>query len=120
MSLSLGLLGLLAWRMGAQHFSHSEVFKRRILVLGAGRNASLINTALRRRSDRRAFTLLGFVRLPGQDSVVSSEHCLEAPRGLVDLANRCQAHEIVVAPGRARAADCRWTRCSPARRWASR
>jgi sugar transferase (PEP-CTERM system associated) len=98
MSLALGFIGLLAWRVGAQHFSHSEVFKRRILVLGAGRNASLINTALRRRADRRAFTLVGFVQLPGQETLVAPEHCLAAPLGLVELASRCQAHEIVVAP----------------------
>ena len=76
MSMGFGFLGVLALRMAAREFSHSDVFKRRVLVLGAGRNASLINSAMRRKADRRAFCVLGFVELPNQECLVPRDQVL--------------------------------------------
>jgi len=98
MSMGFGFLGVLALRMAAREFSHSDVFKRRVLVLGAGRNASLINSAMRRKADRRAFSVLGFVELPNQECLVPRDQVLGGQGDLLDLARRCGAHEIVVAP----------------------
>ena len=97
-SLALGLCAVAVIRLVMQHAFEMDVFKRRILVLGAGNNADLINTRLRRQSDRKSFTLVGFVPLIGQPSVVAPELQVIPPGDLLDLAIELQAHEIVVAP----------------------
>ncbi|QOW18808.1 TIGR03013 family PEP-CTERM/XrtA system glycosyltransferase [Lysobacter ciconiae] len=97
LALALGLMLIFALRLVMQSLGHIETFRRRVLVLGAGRNANLINTRLRRRSDRRSFSLVGFVAVPGQEVVVADAVVLEDVMGLADLARRLQVHEIVVA-----------------------
>lgn len=97
-SLALGLCAVAVIRLVMQHAFQMDVFKRRILVLGAGNNAELINTRLRRQSDRKSFTLVGFVPLIGQPSVVAPELQVIPSGDLLDLAVELQAHEIVVAP----------------------
>jgi len=97
-SLGLGLFAVALIRLGLQHVFQMDVFKRRILVLGAGHNADLINSRLRRQSDRKSFTLLGFIPLVGQPAVVAPELQIIPKGDLLDLAVEMQAHEIVVAP----------------------
>ena len=94
----LGMLGIALLRYCVTHVSRGGLFKRRVLVLGAGRNADLINTRMRRDSDRRAFTLIGFVPIHGQDATVASALCVPAPGGLSELVHRLQISEVVVAP----------------------
>ena len=98
MSLAMGFVAVLAFRVAAREFWHAEVFKRRIIVLGAGKNASLINSAMRRKADRRAFSVLGYIALPGQDRLVPEAQILGTDTDLLDVARRCNAHEIVAAP----------------------
>jgi len=72
-----------------------EIFKRRILVYGAGRRAGSI-ARLRRRSDRRGFTVVGYVAADGDEIAVSEREVLRQ----VDLAELCEKEsvdEIVVA-----------------------
>jgi sugar transferase (PEP-CTERM system associated) len=73
-----------------------DIFKRRILVYGAGRRADSI-ARLRRRSDRRGFTVLGYVPADGDElSVPQDERISTNP----DLSHFCASHrvdEIVVA-----------------------
>lgn len=97
-SLALGLCGVAVIRLALQHVFQMDVFKRRILVLGAGNNADLINSRLRRQADRKSFTLLGFIPLVGQPAVVAPELQIIPEGDLLDLAVELQAHEIVVAP----------------------
>jgi sugar transferase (PEP-CTERM system associated) len=81
-----------------------RVFKVRVLVYGVGRNAEAIS-GLRRRADRRGFTVVGYVRPPGEDSelfpgergVVASEPVFEGSVGLPELCRRFDVDEIVVA-----------------------
>ena len=65
-SLAIGAGGILVVRLAWVRLFHSDVLKQRVLILGAGRNADLINSCMRRRSDRRTFTVVGFVPVPGQ------------------------------------------------------
>jgi sugar transferase (PEP-CTERM system associated) len=97
LALMLGWVVVFLLRLAMQHLGHSEKFRRRVLVLGAGQNADLINSRLRRRSDRRSFSLVGFVAVPGQPVLVPNALSLEPGVGLADLAQRLQVHEIVVA-----------------------
>ncbi len=97
-SLALGLCAVAVIRLVMQHAFEMDVFKRRILVLGAGNNADLINSRLRRQADRKSFTLVGFVPLIGQPSIVAPELQVIPDGDLLDLAVELQVHEIVVAP----------------------
>ena len=94
----LGLLGIALLRYCVMHVFRGDLFKRRVLVLGAGHNADLINTRMRRGSDRRAFTLIGFVPIAGQDACVPESMRIAAPDGLSDVVHRLQISEVVVAP----------------------
>lgn len=98
LSLSMGFFAVLLVRVAARRLLHSEAFKRRVLVLGAGQNADLINTRLRRRSDRKSFSVVGFVPIPGQSHCVREELLIRSDEGLIALAQRLQVSEIVVAP----------------------
>lgn len=58
--LALMLVRVITWRM-----VDLDVFRKRVLVLGAGNRALRIVTRLRRRSDQRTFRLHGFVPVGG-------------------------------------------------------
>jgi sugar transferase (PEP-CTERM system associated) len=94
----LGLLGMALLRFCVMHVFSGDMFRRRVLVLGAGHNADLINTRMRRGSDRRAFTLVGFVPITGQETCVPTSLHVTAPDGLSEVAHRLQISEVVVAP----------------------
>ena len=100
--MALALLIALAWvilvRLLLMHVFRTDVLKQRILVLGAGRNADLINSRMRRDSDRRSFVVVGFVPVPGQAAVVREELRIEPEQGLAELTERLQVDEIVIAP----------------------
>ena len=90
------LLGMIVSRTIFSRVVDENVFKRRVLIYGAGRSAATI-AELRRRSDRRGFHVVGFVPAAGEVLAVEGSRLL-VPRGsLVEL---CQAHdvtEVVVA-----------------------
>ena len=71
-------------------------FRRRILVFGAGQRALAI-ASLRRRSDRRGFSVVGYVQ--AQDEVIAAPE-RQVLKDYVGLLELCQEHdidEIVVA-----------------------
>ena len=81
-----------------------RVFKVRVLVYGAGRSAEAIS-GLRRRADRRGFTVVGYVRPAAEElenliagrSSPASEPVFEGSVGLPELCKRFDVDEIVVA-----------------------
>ena len=73
-----------------------NVFKRRVLIYGAGRSAAMI-AELRRRADRRGFHVVGFVPGPGEGRAVDSGRLLEPKGSLVQLCQRLDVAEVVVA-----------------------
>jgi sugar transferase (PEP-CTERM system associated) len=97
-SLVIGFIVICTLRLLVYSLFGVEAFKRRILILGAGRNADLINQRLRRRSDRKAFTIIGFLPIPGQQEAVAEDLLVRSSEPLPELAERLGAHEIVVAP----------------------
>ena len=88
--------GLLVSRITFSHLVDESLFKRRVLVYGCGRNATAIAN-LRRRSDRRGFQVVGFVRAYEEEFSVAPGTMLEAPNGLSDLCLRNDVDEVVVA-----------------------
>ena len=97
-ALGLGFVAICALRLMVYRLFGIQAFKRRILILGAGNSANLINVRLRRDSDRKAFTIIGFIPLPGQPEVVAAHLLLRSDEPLPELARRLHADEVVVAP----------------------
>jgi sugar transferase (PEP-CTERM system associated) len=98
MSLLLGLPAVLLARALVHQVFGADVFKRRLLVYGAGRHADLINSRLRRSSDRRSFVVVGFLPVPGHEVRVSEDLLVTSDKTLVELADTLNIHEIVIAP----------------------
>ena len=74
---------------------HDDVFKRRVLVYGSGHGAAAI-AQLRRRSDRRGFVLVGYVKANGEAHTMPAA-ALDSSLGLFDLCARNDVDEVVVA-----------------------
>ena len=73
-----------------------NVFRRRTIVLGAGRRAATI-FKLRRRADRRGFEVVASVPTPGDQANPDSEKSQYASKRLPDIVRETGANEIVIA-----------------------
>lgn len=76
--------------------------RRRILVLGAGKRAAVIERRMRRKVDRRRFNILSFVAMDGDigDGIANEKIISLTDNGgisLHDYARENHVHEIVVA-----------------------
>jgi len=91
------LIGLALTRYIFLRTVDEDFFKRRILVWGAGARARSIGQRLRRRTDRRGFRIVGYVRAPGDGGEIPKGPLFRASPGLVRLALRSRIEEIVVA-----------------------
>lgn len=95
-SLIIAFAGILAARALHYHFADMEALKARILVVGAGRKASLLDT-LRRRVDWHGFKLVGYVHIRGERDAVEPGKILQSETPLDQLVDEYQIDEIVVA-----------------------
>jgi sugar transferase (PEP-CTERM system associated) len=73
-----------------------SLFKRRVLVYGVGQRTSAISS-LRRRSDRRGFEIVGYVQPDGESVAVPVDRILDVSGGILELCNKFDVQEIVVA-----------------------
>jgi sugar transferase (PEP-CTERM system associated) len=71
-------------------------FRRRVVVFGAGQRALAI-ASLRRRSDRRGFTVVGYVQAQDETIAAPERQLLKADAGLYALCAEHEIDEIVVA-----------------------
>jgi len=85
------LLRLLFYRVVDEN-----LFKRRVLVYGAGSRAASIGR-LRRRSDRRGFLIVGFLQADGEACTFPAHQLLDIRSGLANLCRTHRVDEIVVA-----------------------
>lgn len=98
LSMGIGALTLCCVRIVVGHLSTATILKKRVLVYGAGNNADLINSRLRRASDRRTFSLVGFVPVTNQQVIVRDDMLIRSDETLCRLADRLDIDEIVIAP----------------------
>jgi sugar transferase (PEP-CTERM system associated) len=75
---------------------NEDVFRRRVLIYGAGTRAESVSN-LRRRADQRGFKIMGFVAAQDEASAVPGDRLLHSDKSLVALANELEVDEIVVA-----------------------
>ncbi|MCP5195733.1 MAG: TIGR03013 family PEP-CTERM/XrtA system glycosyltransferase [Gammaproteobacteria bacterium] len=97
-SLSFGIafFGILLLRFVFFEVSNHEVLKRRVLVLGVGRNANCIEEL--QQDANTGFLVAGYVRLHEEEQLsISASDLLQMPEHLSDLADRLRIDEIVVA-----------------------
>jgi sugar transferase (PEP-CTERM system associated) len=98
----LGLAALLVLvltalgRLAFGRLVDEDVFKRRVLVYGAGRRALGV-LQLRRRSDQRGFHVVAFVRTDDEHCVVPSDRALTLDGRLLDYCRATSVDEIIVA-----------------------
>lgn len=92
----LASVSLIVLRLLFLHVVSLDGFKRRILVLGTGRQAAAIDRVMRRKSDRRGIAIVGYIHLSNEQPQVSGR-IIEHSESLLDLARRYRVQEIVVA-----------------------
>jgi len=93
---AVAIAGSMIARMLFDHIVDQDLFKRRVLVYGAGRRAASL-LELRRRSDQRGFRIVGFILTEGDDAGTPVERTLPRPDDLYSWVTRNPIDEIVVA-----------------------
>ncbi len=92
----IALAIMTALRYWVSHSKESAIFRRKVLVFGAGVRAQSL-TELRRRSDMRGYQLDGFVSAEGESPTVPKHLLLSIERGLRNACEERGIDEIVVA-----------------------
>jgi sugar transferase (PEP-CTERM system associated) len=87
---------LLLLRALASGLIDDDLFKRSVLVYGAGANAGRIQQ-LRRRADQRGFRVVGFVPSRNEECLIPSDRLVVPDKPLSELTRELEIDEIVVA-----------------------
>lgn len=95
-ALLLGLILVMAFRSMFMRLVEIEALKRQVLILGAGHRAAQIHNRMRRRSDRRGFSIVGYVPCPNEIAVIPADQLLHSNISLQSLVQHRQVDEIVV------------------------
>ncbi len=94
---AMAIVGSTLIRIVFDRIVDEDVFKRKVLVYGAGKRAGSI-AQLRRRADRRGFCIVGYVAADGDEpSVVQRDQVIATGEPLPLLCKKLAVAEIVVA-----------------------
>jgi len=74
-----------------------DQFKSRVLVYGSGQAASTITSSMRRKADRQGFTIVGFVRVDGEESHIQGERVINLRQPLADYTRQTEIDQLVIA-----------------------
>ena len=96
MTTVIGIASSLIARLLFERIVDQDLFKRRVLVYGAGRRAASL-LELRRRSDQRGFRLVGFISTEGDDMTAPDDRLIQRPDDLYGWVLENPIDEIVVA-----------------------
>ena len=96
LSILLSFIGLSASRYLYSHVINTNLITTRILVIGTGQMAIQLKH-LRRKSDWRGLTLVGFLHLKGDKDEVDENEIIRSPQSLTELVTEYGIDEIVVA-----------------------
>jgi hypothetical protein len=96
--LPVAMSAILLMRYAMARRSKVSLFRWRTVVLGAGKRAEIVSARMRRSSDRRAFNLVAFVRMPGDHQAeLVGERCIERiPSNLAKWAVENNIDELVI------------------------
>jgi sugar transferase (PEP-CTERM system associated) len=84
-------------RLAFVNVTDLDQFKSRVLVYGSGSAASTITSSMRRKSDRQGFSIVGFVRVGGEEPRVTGERIINLRQPLAEYARQTEIDQIVVA-----------------------
>lgn len=93
---ALAFAGVFTTRLVGVRLLNLDVFKRRVLVLGAGSTAASFNR-LRRRSDRQGFDLTGFVAQLNESCQVDSDRVVQLNMPLAQYTRSHHIDDVVIA-----------------------
>jgi sugar transferase (PEP-CTERM system associated) len=96
LSVAVGFVLVTLVRFAFNRLVTEDIFKRRVLVFGAGRHASSL-AKLRRRADQRGFFILGYLASGDGRIHLSAEKVIEIRDGLLAYCTRHEVDEIVIA-----------------------
>jgi len=97
-TLALGYVTVAAWRVLFLSVVDADLFKRRVIVLGAGERAAEMVRKMRRKTDQRGFKILGYVPVGADPISVPRASLLQPDGALCKWAAGLDLDEIVVAP----------------------
>ncbi|MBL8298384.1 MAG: TIGR03013 family PEP-CTERM/XrtA system glycosyltransferase [Rhodanobacteraceae bacterium] len=97
-ALFLGFCAIVLMRMLAAWGVRADLLQRRVLVIGAGNKAALIESKLGSTRCWRTMTILGYVPLAGDAERIAPEQQIAAPDGILALARSLDIDELVIAP----------------------
>ncbi|HEX7369038.1 MAG TPA: TIGR03013 family XrtA/PEP-CTERM system glycosyltransferase [Rhodanobacteraceae bacterium] len=97
-ALVLGYLVIALWRMAFLGAVDADLFKRRVVMIGAGNRAASVLRKMRRRTDQRGFKILGYVPIDDDPVAVPAASILHPDGKLRDWAAHLGVDEIVVGP----------------------
>ena len=92
----IGFLGSVLIRTATSRLISRDLFKRRVLVYGAGRRACALSR-LRRRTDRIGFYIVGFLAAEGEEVALEPDRVLPKTDALLRMCHKLDVHEIVIA-----------------------
>ncbi|WP_199610877.1 TIGR03013 family XrtA/PEP-CTERM system glycosyltransferase [Flocculibacter collagenilyticus] len=92
-TIAIALLFLIIFRVFLPDISLSLFAKPKVLILGAGERASIIEKRMRRDSDRKGFELVGFVNTKGDKEGIRKEKIITIDYQH-ELFNYVQQHDI--------------------------
>ena len=90
-------LGIVSARELCLRIVSREILRSRVLVLGTGSRAALIEKLRRNHGGRRKFDIVGYVPIGSNSHAVPAEKIIQPQTSLVDLALRLRVAEIVIA-----------------------
>ena len=97
-ALVFGYLLVALWRMVFLGLVDADLFKRRVVVLGAGERAAEVIREMRRKTDQRGFKILGYVTVGGDPVSIPANLLLNPDKSFCEWATRLGVDEIVVGP----------------------
>lgn len=97
LSAALAFAGTLIMRLIFLKTVQIEQLKRKVLVLGTGQQASNVARKMRRSSDRHGFRIAGYVRLPGEETLVDVPNIVTLDQPLSEYAREQGIQQIIVA-----------------------
>ena len=97
-ALLLGYLVVALWRVLFLKFVDANLFKRRVMMLGAGERAAEVMCVMRRKTDQRGFKILGYVPVGADPVSISALLLLHPDAVLWEWVSRLGVEEIVVGP----------------------
>jgi sugar transferase (PEP-CTERM system associated) len=96
LTLPIAVLPIAVVRLIFRRLMDERLMRRRVLVYGAGKRAQAL-TQLRRRTDRRGFEVVGFVRSSEPETLVPADQVIEWSGPLYNIVRSRGVSEVVIA-----------------------